>query len=269
MIPTDQNIVMPIHARIALDEHFGETLCWQLIDTAGTRHKLFQAESKTGRWIARVEPDTQAAPGVDPWREQTLFKRLARHDWAISAELINPDLGLLLMPFAGRVVARDELNAEQVEEICSVIAQMHRISDVPLLDYAALFDHYRRAFKTSLPGIGQLVEETETLLGSLPDIGQCLVHHDLHTGNMLWSGQLTLIDWEYAGLGNPWLDYATLERDIGLSLSQLQSFERLSVFRTQEMEHWLAIAIQVIDQLETIWQHFNQLQTTQLKTGEK
>lgn len=263
MIPTDQNIVMPLKARNALDRHFGETLNWQLILSEGTRHPLFQAEFDSRHWIARVEPDTQTAPGVDPWREQRVLRALYANEWAISAELIMPDLGLLLMPFAGRLIARDELSAAQVDEICCAVQQMHRISDVPLLDYAALFMRYRDAFSRSLPGMGQLVDETEALLATLPDIGECLVHHDLHTGNMLWDRHLTLIDWEYAGLGNPWLDYATLERDVGLTLRQLQSFDRLSAFEPQEMEHWLACAIQVIDQLETLWQHFNQLQIEQ------
>ena len=261
MIPTDQNIVMPIKAQIALDKHFGETLNWQLIRSEGTRHQLFGAEFDSKRWIARIEPDTQGAPGVDPWREQTVLIALSAHEWAITAELVIPDVGLLLMPFAGRLLARCELSAARVDEICRTVQQMHRISNVPLLDYAALFEGYREAFMQSLPGMRQLVDETETLLSDLPDIGQCLVHHDLHSGNMLWDSHLTLIDWEYAGLGNPWLDYATLERDVGLTLSQLQNFERLSGFEPEEIEHWLASAIQAIDQLETLWQHFNLLQT--------
>ena len=265
MIPIDQNIVMPIRAQIALDKHFGETLNWQLILSEGTRHLLFEAESDSERWLARIEPDTQGAPGVDPWREQTLLCALSTHEWAITAELIFPDLGLLLMPFAGRPLARCELSAAKVDEICRTVQQMHRICNVPLLDYAAIFEGYREAFTESLPGMGQLVDETETLLAALPNIGQCLVHHDLHSGNMLWDSHLILIDWEYGGLGNPWLDYATLERDVGLNLSQLQNFERLSGFEPEEMKHWLACAIQVIDQLETLWQHFNQLQTKQLK----
>lgn len=260
MIPIDQNIVMPRHAQIALKEHFGETLSWTLMQTQGTRHHLFLAEFKTECWIARVEPKKQAAPGVDPFREHTVLNALREQDWAVSGELINPELGLLLMPFAGKVLARHELSVEQVEEICCAVRQMHRISNVPLLDYAEIFQRYRAVFKQSNPGMGQLVDETEALFTSLPDIGQCLVHHDLHSGNMLWSGRLRLIDWEYAGLGNPWLDYATLERDIGLSLKQLQSFERLTGFEVEEMEHWLASAIQVIDQLETLWQRFNHLQ---------
>lgn len=262
MIPIDQNIVMPIDAQSALEKHFGERLEWTLIQAEGTRHHLFYAQFGLERWIARVEPDTQAAPGVDPWREQEVLNALMDYNWAISAKLIRPESGLLLMPYAGQLIARQELNMEQVEEICCAVKQMHRISNVPLLDYAGIFQHYREAFKQSLPGMGQLVDETEALLASLPDIGRCLVHHDLHTGNMLWSPQLTLIDWEYAGLGNPWLDYATLERDVGLNLTQLQSFERLSGLEPEEMEHWLATAIQAIDQLETLWQHFNQLPQT-------
>lgn len=266
MIPIDQKDVMPKPAHNALRDHFGQPLIWRLLATEGTRHKLYHATLESQHWIARVEPEIQAAPGVDPWREKTILLRLQSQRWAIAADLIDPDIGLLLMPFGGEPKGRDQLRASEVDEICRVVAEMHRICDVPLLNYPALFEHYRQAFNRSQPGLSQLVSETERLLVALPDIGECLVHHDLHSGNMLWGDHLTLIDWEYSGLGNPWLDYATLERDIGLSLKQLQSFDRLKGFTAEEIEHWLASAIQVVDQLENMWQHYNQLHTNPSQT---
>lgn len=261
MILSDQIEVMPQSARKVLEQHFGKPVKWSALQSGATRHLLFQAQVDDRHWIARIDPGTPTAPGVNPVREQQVLAAIQEQSWAVQPELCLPELGIMLMQSAGRAIERDELSREQIQQICESVDQMHSISAVPLLDYASLFSAYRDFFAKGQPGLAQLIDETELLLADLPDIGQCLVHHDLHTGNLLWDQELTLIDWEYAGRGNPWLDYATLERDIGLSLQQLQHFKRLSGFSAAQLEHELARAIQVVDQLESIWRHYVQLPT--------
>lgn len=258
MILSDQVEVMPQSARKVLEQHFGKPVEWSALQSGATRHLLFQAQVDDRYWVARIDPGTPRAPGVDPVREQQVLATIQEQVWAIQPKLYLPESGVMLMQSAGRVIERDGLTPAQIEQICQSVDQMHSISAVPLLDYASLFAAYRRVFSEGQPGLVQLIDETEWLLADLPDIGECLVHHDLHTGNLLWGHGLTLIDWEYAGRGNPWLDYATLERDIGLSLQQLQQFKRLSGFTAVQLEHELARAIQVVDQLENIWRHFIQ-----------
>lgn len=259
MILIDSSVVMPTGVENRLAEHFGCHLDWQPMQCSGTRHDLFRAQHEGLDWIARIDPGRPAAPGVNPLREQTVLQAVKPYGWALQAELHLPELGLLLMRDAGVSLKRDQLGRSQINSICIIINDMHKISNVDSLNYSDLFAAYRNAFKPQMRGLLQLVDETEQLLRELPDIGLCCVHHDLHTGNILWGDQPTLIDWEYAGLGNPWLDYATLEREIGLSGEQLKIFDRLAELDDASLKHGLARAIQLIDQLDSLWQSHAQL----------
>lgn len=256
MILIDSSVVMPIRVENRLVEHFGRDLDWHPMKRAGTRHDLFRAQHEGDDWIARIDPGTPAAPGVNSLREQAVLQAVKPFNWALQAELHLPELGLLLMRDAGVSLKREQLSQNQINSICSLVNDMHKITKVDSLNYADLFAAYRNAFKPHRKGLLQLVDETEQLLSELPDIGLCCVHHDLHTGNILWREQPTLIDWEYAGLGNPWLDYATLEREIGLSAEQLRIFDRLAELDDASLKHGLARAIQLVDQLDSLWQSY-------------
>lgn len=273
MILTDHALVMPDKVLKRLDLHFGTRLKWEPIPTTGTRHNLFSAKYQGMRFVTRVEPDSVIPPGVDNLREAQILRKLAEIGGVFDAQLIDPENGLLLMPDLGEVRAVDRLTAQDVEEIILCINRLHRIDNVPSINYSGMFSDYRRYFSHLAPGLLQLVNETEAALLALPDIGSSLVHHDLHSGNLLWNPRLHLIDWEYAGLGNPWLDYATLTRDLGLNQKQIKRFERLSNLDDSDLQAGLALATQVVDQLETIWQRFIALaqpdeQRTTLNRGE-
>ena len=273
MILTDHALVMPEAVAIRLASYFGEPLDWQPMSTLGTRHNLFAATHRGVNWVARVTPAGGPPPGVDLDRESRVLERLTGIERVLQPRLIDIELGLLLMPDYGEALSRDQLDAEKTQDIISLINKLHSITDVCSIDYPGLFKQYRYHFQQSAPGLVQLVNETESALARLPDIGECLVHHDLHSGNLLWNPELHLIDWEYAGLGNPWLDYATLTRDLGLKLEHLRKFERLSALSDTELQQGVALAIEVVDRIEAIWQRYVALEQppqlgSTLTTGE-
>ena len=53
---------------------------------------------------------------------------------------------------------------------------------------------------------------------------QCLCHNDLVAANILESSELMLIDWEYAGIGDPWLDLAIVVQHHELAESLVNEF---------------------------------------------
>lgn len=225
---------------------------WQ---TAATRHRLFLLSLAGHHHVLRVEPDEALAPGVDHAREQVILDRIQRFTWAPSVQVNCPAMGVIMMSHAGLV---NEVASIDLARVCQALSDVHTIDDVPRLHYAELFQQYRNALAHE--GFRQLIDDTELTLSCLPDIGECLVHHDLHEGNLCWhNGWLTIIDWEYAGLGNPWLDYAVLARDLQADRSTLQGFSRLKSLSESEFNQGIAAAIGVVDQLETIWHHYQQI----------
>ena len=55
-------------------------------------------------------------------------------------------------------------------------------------------------------------------------VGQALCHNDLVCRNVLEGKRLMLIDWEYAGAGDPFFDLAVVVRHHGLDLESAQGF---------------------------------------------
>ena len=223
------------------------------LDTSATRHKMYLLEDMGVQYIVRTEPELDSLPGVEPDRERRILDAINAFDWSPNVLINEPQQGLLIMQHAGH--CSDILNASQKALIVRAVVEMQGVTDVPSMDYPHLFNHYRHALTDQ--GHQQLIDETEHLLMSLPILPSVLVHHDLHPGNICWqNGAPTIIDWEYAGLGNAWLDFAVLTRDLGFTDQELVQFPLLQGFETGELAHWVAESIQVIEQLETLWLHY-------------
>ncbi len=249
---------MSVQVHNALNQHFNDRLDWQLLSTQGTSHRIFCARDSQGHiWVARINAYQHPAPGISFNRELNLLEQLSCCSWIPTVEFVDQVLGVLVTPWAGEVYPPDSYSESMQAEISKLVSKLHRLSPSATMSYAELFDQYRCAFGESETGLQQLVDDTERLLVELPDIGECLVHHDLHSANLCWSDKLTLIDWEYAGVGNnPWIDYASLARDLGFSLKQLKAFPRLAELPDAEISVALAQAIEFLDQLDQIWSHY-------------
>lgn len=223
------------------------------LDTSATRHRMYLLEEKGERFVVRAEPDKETLPGVDPFRERNILDAIAHFQWSPKLIINEPQQGVLIMRHAGE--CSELLSSDQKTVLLKTITEIQSLNELPMLDYAALFQQYRGELRDS--GHQQLVDETEQQLLSLPNLPSVLVHHDLHPGNICWqNGDATIIDWEYAGVGIAWLDYAVLIRDLGFTASELMQLPLLSAFDEQALTHWLAQSIQVVDQLDMLWSHY-------------
>ena len=221
--------------------------------TSATRHRMYLLEEKGERFVVRAEPALEALPGVDPLRERVILNAIGAFQWAPMLVINEPHQGVLIMHHAGDCL--EALSSVQKSKLLNALAQMQTLTELPKLEYADLFQQYRDALGDS--GHRQLIDETEQQLITLPNLPRVLVHHDLHPGNICWqNGDPTIIDWEYAGVGIAWFDYAVLIRDLGFTANELTQLPLLSSCDEQELTHWLAQSIQVVDQLEMLWSHY-------------
>jgi thiamine kinase len=95
---------------------------------------------------------------------------------------------------------------------------------------------------------------------------RCLCHHDVHHLNLMSNGQrLWLLDWEYAGLGDPLFDLAAIccyhDYDDRLRQQLLQAY-RGSIF--QEELQRLGRMCWLFDYIKTLWMQVRQLKHQQL-----
>jgi len=82
-----------------------------------------------------------------------------------------------------------------------------------------------KAREVRLPeGINELLEDARSLPRRIGPFLPALCHNDLLAANLIWSdGRLWLIDWEYAGMGHPLFDLASVAANAGLTDTQEQA----------------------------------------------
>lgn len=191
------------------------------------------------------------APGSDHQRETLLLQQLQVHPWVPRLIQSFPS-GLLLQQVPGQHPEASSLSPQQRQQLLQLVMELwQQPCDLPALNYEdLLFDYWHRARYATL--LHPLVHKLSRIALAWPDSTQ-LTHHDLHADNLLLNNnQWTLLDWEYAGPGNPWIDAVALDRWLGLSTDERQQLEaELPELQMadpwQEMTDWL-------EGLEYLWQ---------------
>lgn len=92
----------------------------------------------------------------------------------------------------------------------------------------------RYARQLGTPEAREIADTANLLLADLrfPAVRECLCHNDLVAANILQGSEgLKFIDWEYAGLGDPWFDLALVIEHHGLSDSLEEGFVQAYLLR--------------------------------------
>jgi thiamine kinase-like enzyme len=82
----------------------------------------------------------------------------------------------------------------------------------------------------------------------------CLCHNDLNSTNILDTGSLYLIDWEYAAIGDPYFDLATIIQHHGLVEGQVECL--LAAYKdrvSDEDRHHLRRYCTLYDRVLVLW----------------
>lgn len=209
-----------------------------------------------GRWLVwRQFGEARLAPGANRAREAAAHRAIAGRPWAPRLLAEVPGVGMLFEASPGVSPAdpdtlTDTARARLIE---AVIECWSLPCALPALDYAALIQDYVR-LAGSHAAARELGATLRDACGSWSHTGFCLVHHDLHAGNLLLSdADWTLLDWEYAARGHPGLDAVALDALLGLTPSERQRLDsaatrHIGPFDWAALAHWRA-------GLDTLW-HF-------------
>lgn len=186
--------------------------------------------------------DAALAPGADRAREAAAHRAIAGRSWAPHLIAEVPGVGMLFEASPGRHPDAHALApAERASLIEAVIECWSLPCPLPALDYAALVEEYVR-----LAGMHEdarrLGRQLQAACRNWPRGGFCLVHHDLHAGNLLLSqAGWTLLDWEYAARGHPGLDAAALDLLLVLQPLERQQLNTAAARHVGALD-WAALA---------------------------
>ena len=170
------------------------------------------------RFVLRIDHDVAAALGLDRQAEAGILAHVASAGLGPAPVFSNPEKGILIMRYLdGRAWTAGDLDdAGQIRKLAALLRTVHALEPYGRpLDLSGVIDRYARLIAT--PAADETAADARRLLRELddPSAPHCLCHGDPNGANVIEGQGLLLIDWEYAGVGDPLFDLATLAEHHG------------------------------------------------------
>jgi thiamine kinase-like enzyme len=181
----------------------------------GPTNTSYLIEQAGERFVLRLDKAEAAALGLDRQNERAVCAAVAAAGLAPAYRHFDPAAGICLRPFvAGRSLQRADLEDRAIlQRLAAALRSLHGLAAVGAA-FAPLAAVRRYAAQLGTLGAAALAERAAELHAELelnPTLS-ALCHNDLVCENaVLAEGQcLQLIDWEYAGVGDPYFDLAVV-----------------------------------------------------------
>lgn len=267
---------MPQLTKVLADWHL-----WGLSSTPITAHQCrhlaggltnqaYVIQLPQGAWVLRLAGGAHL--DISRAQEAKLSTYLAQAGLLPHLTYIAPNFSYWLRPFiVGRALTAPDFTFSCLQHLVLELKQIHALPisiDLPHLNIATkAASYWQQLAQQGIPqSILALQERTSTIVQPLA--GQhCLCHLDPTPANWILtpSGQLTLLDWEYAALGHPLWDLAVLLGSA--NLSPQQELKLLASYGWHDVQAW-PHAKQQMRYLEILWYALQGIYTpAQLETG--
>jgi thiamine kinase-like enzyme len=193
----------------------------------GPTNTSYLIEHAGERFVLRLDKAEAAALGLDRQNERVVCAAVAAAGLAPAYRHFDPTAGICLRPFvAGRSLQRADLEDRAIlQRLADLLRRLHGLAPT-----GATFDPLaavrRYAAQLGTPVAAALADRAAELHAGLDlDMtSSALCHNDLVCENaVLTDGPgLLLIDWEYAGVGDPYFDLAVVVRhhELGQALAE-------------------------------------------------
>jgi thiamine kinase-like enzyme len=196
--------------------------------TGGITNRNYLVSAGSDRYVARIQEERPAL-GIDRLNEAAC----QRAAWAIGVapEVLYHERGVLVSAHvSGRTLGVDDLQSpDMLARLGSLLRTLHE-GRIPIPVEPREFSVFEtiqsylvsaRCLKARLPDeINSFLEESEILARDVGPFTPVLCHNDLLAANILaQDDRLWLIDWEYAGIGHPLFDLASVCANNSLSES--------------------------------------------------
>jgi len=248
-----------------INHKYSKNYTWQPF-AKGSSNTLFRGEDESNNLVVRVNAPARLTPGVDRNREATLLNLISKHDWSPSVIENQVEQGWCAMHCYQPFIEK-ELSEQQTSQVLKAISDLQLIDHQLVSEQQNLVIKYEALWNTLyLPEAKKRnhqqalawIDQIKQLLKDLPAVSSCFVHHDLHLGNLAIDHSqppenVILLDWEYGGIGNPWIDAATLKSMLAITereIAQLPAFKHLT---WDDFSHGLTLAVMLIDTINKIW----------------
>jgi thiamine kinase-like enzyme len=176
---------------------------------------------------------------------------------------IQPEGCLVTRFISGRPIPPEEIRQpENIHRVIDTVRKIHAMQSIPgtfdafhiIREYTATARRYQVALPKNYHWLIERLHEAEDAL-SIHPIKPCPCHNDLLNANFITNGQLYILDWEYAGMGDAFFDLANFSNHH--NLSDEQDRWMLNCYFDGEIKpyHWAHLKIMKIisDLREATW----------------
>jgi thiamine kinase len=186
----------------------------------GLTNRSWLVSTAADRFVVRTsDRDAAGELQIDRDSEAIVLQHVARAGLGPEVLRCDPARGILVTRYLGATWTEEDAHADaNIERIAGLLRRLHGL-DVPAgvraVDLASTVRGYVRTLEQrgthrglTSPSLRDCADETAAALrkGSSP----CLCHNDVHHLNIVGADPVRLIDWEYAGSGEPLFDLASL-----------------------------------------------------------
>jgi thiamine kinase len=177
------------------------------------------------KMVLRINGAGSMLPGGDRGNEVRAWQAASAAEIAPALVHVDEQGRFLVSEYIeGKLRGKPQDDEGVVERAFQLLGRCHLLDvDVPAIDYAAHVEQYWGVIESGGIAVpAELTRQRESMRRLLEELitsdtrtGVC--HHDLVTGNFVGGPEkLYLIDWEYAALGSPLMDYAAFGVEWGV-----------------------------------------------------
>ena len=179
----------------------------------GPASDSYLVERGTERFMLRLDTTIAAALGLDRYAEAEILKTISLQGLGPAPEFFDPDRGILITRFIkGRAWNEADLHdPDRMQKLAVLLRRLHALEPIgPAFNLHERIENYARIVGTA--NSRDLADDAQHRLRELSTSAarQCLCHNDLICANIIEGQGLSLIDWEYAAIGDPFFDLATI-----------------------------------------------------------
>ena len=176
---------------------------------------------------------------------------------------IQPEGYLVTRFIIGRPIPPDEICLpENIRRVAEAVRKIHCMPEIPgsfnafniIREYFNIARRYHAAFPLNYDWLMECLQSAEEALLAYTH-RPCPCHNDLLNGNFLTNGQLYILDWEYAGMGDLFFDLANFSDHHKLTDEQDRWLLKCYFNEEATPDHWAHLKIMKIisDLREATW----------------
>ncbi len=185
----------------------------------GITNRNFRVDVGKESYVLRIAGESTELLGINRQNEYEVNKIAG--ELGIAPEVIyfiQPEGYLVTRFIEGRPFTAQEIRQpENMRQVVEVLKKIHYYSHIPgvfsafrvVEDYSAVALKYKVVFPNNFEWFMSRMKQAKAALSTNPFIPHPC-HNDLLNENFLYDGEIHILDWEYAGMGDIFFDLANL-----------------------------------------------------------